>query len=132
MAKVILEKKLRNMENDLSSIIDVQENNGCTALHSAVWVENTELVQLLVEHGANTDLHNEFGETALRFAVFKENTELVRWLVEHGADATITDYRGETPLNFAKGFPQSDKLDKIIDILQKYLNNLKTLPMIIN
>ena len=53
-----------------STSINVADRSGDTALHCAVRnpSTNTEMIQLLLDNGANTDLKNANGETALDIA----------------------------------------------------------------
>jgi ankyrin repeat protein len=66
-------------------------------LPHAVWSENTSLVQLVFERGANA------GSTlALQNAVSRDNYEIVEWLVDNAKpDIGAKDFRGKTPLTDA-------------------------------
>ena len=43
-------------------------NNGTTPLHHASSIGNTEVVQLLIDNGANINAKNNFGSTPLHYA----------------------------------------------------------------
>ncbi|MBO6509186.1 MAG: ankyrin repeat domain-containing protein [Roseibium sp.] len=47
---------------------NLQGDIGYTPLHYAVMAQNRDLVAILLQHGARTDLASEFGETALSLA----------------------------------------------------------------
>lgn len=59
------------------------------------------VVELLLRHGARTDLASDFGTTPLHAAVFTGDCELVANLVGHGASLDATDERGCTALDAA-------------------------------
>ena len=69
--------------------INAQAINGFTPLHDAAWVGDYQLVKMLVEHGARTDIRNNDGQTALQCA------EIGRGRApEHGrTNATPEDYQ---------------------------------------
>jgi ankyrin repeat protein len=69
--------------------INAQAINGFTPLHDAAWVGDYQLVKLLVERGARTDIKNNDGQTALECA------EIGRGRApEHGrTNATPEDYQ---------------------------------------
>jgi ankyrin repeat protein len=61
---------------------------GDTLLMSAAKYSNTEVVQVLIEAGANVNAKNKLGQTALTIADNKDNSwrrEIVALLIEHGA-----------------------------------------------
>lgn len=52
--------------------VNLQGDIGYTPLHYAVMARNTDLADLLLQHGARTDLSSEFGETAVSLAKERE------------------------------------------------------------
>ena len=60
-----------------------------------------EMVQLLLENGANIEARDQRGETALMMAIRKDDLEMVQLLLEHGANIEARDQRGETALMIA-------------------------------
>jgi len=71
--------------------------HGIPLLPHAVWSENSSLVQLVFERGANA------GATlALQNAVSRGNYEIVEWLVDNaGPDVRAKNFQGKTPLTVA-------------------------------
>lgn len=74
------------------------ENEQTPALHTAVMKRNLELVQLLLEHGADVNQKTWGGGTAIFYAATR-TPEMTRLLLEHGASVTITNGYGRTPLH---------------------------------
>lgn len=72
-------------------------DEGCTPLHHAVYFEHKEMVEYLLNKGA--DLHNrnnEKGNTPLHDAASTVNIEIVKLLIQRGAKST-KNKEGETP-----------------------------------
>lgn len=76
-------------------IINSTNDTGETALHLAVYSGNMNIVEQLVDHGANIDSRNDYGETALFYAARKNMPALVRLLLQRGSDVDIEDRFGE-------------------------------------
>jgi hypothetical protein len=64
-------------------------------------LDNPELVQALLEHGADPYAVNENGLTALHYACRSNHTRTVRVLLEHHVDPNRKDRDGFTPLMWA-------------------------------
>ncbi len=78
------------------------DNNGNTPLIWAACKKNTEIVRMLIEHGAHVNIHvnhtDMYGRTALMVATGNGCIDIVRILIEAGADVHHTDDHGETSL----------------------------------
>jgi Ankyrin repeats (3 copies) len=83
------------------------ERYGATALHYACigGSDNVELVQLLLEHGANVHAQQRKGrsneDTALHHASAKNHVNVARLLLQHGASITVQNKAGQTPVDVA-------------------------------
>jgi ankyrin repeat protein len=66
-----------------------------------VHAQNVEAAQLLIEHGADVNGHNEHGVVALHLFAGCDNTSMVEFLISRGADVNMRDGHGETPLHEA-------------------------------
>lgn len=69
---------------------------------TAAKTENIEVIQFLLNKGADINECDQFGDTALLIAVAGKNIPLIKYLVEHGANVNPKPgYRGSTPLSLA-------------------------------
>ena|GEM_PF-4287420 len=85
----------------LENGVDVNEqtnNGGVTALFFAVTARNVEMMELLIENGANIELGRMLDSKPLIHSVKKNNPELVKYLLEKGADPSVKDGWGVSPL----------------------------------
>jgi ankyrin repeat protein len=62
---------------------------------------NLEMLQVMMEFGANVNACDEMGQTSLLVAVEALNSASVKFLLEHGADINIPDKYGQTALHCA-------------------------------
>lgn len=69
-----------------------------TLLHLAAMKGQTEVVELLVDHGADMSALTSSGETPLHYAA---NIETVALFLERGADVNTRGRSGNTPLHYA-------------------------------
>ena len=59
---------------------------------------HTEVVRLLLEHGADPNLVNMCGETPVHAAAKIDSIDVITFLCKHGADVNICDVTGSTAL----------------------------------
>ena len=74
-----------------------------TPLYYAARMGQKDVVQLLIERGADPNWQHGSGMTPLSLAAAKENSNVVRVLLDAGADPNKTGRWGYTPLSFARG-----------------------------
>lgn len=67
---------------------------------------------MLLEHGADPNIHIMKGDTVLHLAVKNKDIELIKLLLEHDADPNIKNNSGKSPLDIAK-------IKEIRNLLQK-------------
>ncbi len=69
---------------------------------------HADVVEILLQHGANPDLRDQDGRTALSWAAGEGRLASVRVLLEYEADANLSDRENVTPLMLAarSGYPR--------------------------
>ena len=121
-------------DNNISSIRicvergdDVNMDNlrcGTTPLTNAAQNGNEEIVNYLLNNGANPNKKSIDGFLPIEFAIMQKNPNITRLLVEKGADLSLESRYG-TPLSFAKRCRESAgseeeraKVNQVIEILE--------------
>ena len=76
---------------------------GNSPLHSATYYEDPEMVQAILDCGADVNVQNRVGYTPLTYAMIGrfEDPRVVRLLLGHGADPNSRKRDGTTPLHRA-------------------------------
>ena len=76
---------------------------GNSPLHSAAYYEDLEMVQVLLDFGADVNGKNNFGATPLPFATQGRFSDprVVRLLLDHGADPNVLTWNGIPSLHQA-------------------------------
>jgi hypothetical protein len=98
--------------------VNIKDENGETPLHRAAFFGYSEIVDLLLKHGASVDARSYVtvaltgGDTPLQLASIKGHVEIVKLLLEHHANVNSTDGLLLTPLHSAawKGYTEIVKL----------------------
>lgn len=67
----------------------------------AICYDRMDMLELLVELGANVNVADLYGGTALHFAIGSHREEMVHFLVKSGADIHQADHEGRNGLHFA-------------------------------
>jgi cytohesin len=80
----------------------VAGGNGRRPLNWAALNNDTKMIELLLELGADIDRQNLSGFTPLHHAVEAEAVEAIELLLSRGADTTIKNGRNLTPAEFAR------------------------------
>ena len=86
---------------------------GATALMIAVEWRREDMVKLLLEYGADTEIRDKKGRAPLLLAAHEGDLEIVRHLVKSGANLETEDRWGRTPLSWA-GWNRHDKVVKYL------------------
>jgi ankyrin repeat protein len=85
--------------------VNIQDNAGYTALHAAALNGHTDIVELLLNSGANPNMQSYVdGDTPLHDAYANQHNDVVKLLILHGADPQVKNQKHEPaiPINFAK------------------------------
>jgi ankyrin repeat protein len=93
------------------------EDRGETALHFAAksWNDSGEIVQFLLDQGADIHAPGTEGRTALHEAIREENLQVFRILLDRGACIECTDCGGSTALHFAARGGKVDIVQLLLD-----------------
>ncbi len=78
--------------------LDLQDQDGNTALIRAISERDQNIAYELIKAGANPDLQNKEGNTALMISAQNGLTEVTSTLVQIGADLNIRNHNGATAL----------------------------------
>jgi ankyrin repeat protein len=81
--------------------VNAPQGDGATPLHWAVYRLDAELVEILLDRGANADVENRYGSSPLAEAVKAGNAELVAMLLDAGAAVDSPNLDGQTTLMLA-------------------------------
>jgi len=91
-----------------------------TPLEAAVGTGSTDMVQLLLDHGATIDERSPGGETPLFSA---KDPVMVKFLVSHGSDPNAVNFDGDTAVHVESGMGQQGMVDAFLSAGAK-LNGL--------
>ncbi|KAL5471543.1 hypothetical protein EMCRGX_G029667 [Ephydatia muelleri] len=73
-------------------------------MRTAMLSGNTQVAQVLIQHGANLNLTDADGKTALMMASLGGFHDLAQLLLQHGADLCAKSKYGKNALDFARSF----------------------------
>ena len=102
------------IDNDLSQVkailktavdVNLQDDNGWTALHFAAQAFNEELIVYLLKKKADPNVQNGYGNTPLWVALFNcqgQKTKVFDAFLKHGANPQLKNYSGSSPLDLAE------------------------------
>ena len=83
--------------------VDARDSFGGTALHAAMFQDNMDIVEKLINYGFDINAKGTSnGYTPLHDAVWADNLPAAKLLIDHGADPNITNNEGQTPADKAE------------------------------
>ena len=104
--------KLLNSEFDLNKIV---EDCG-TPLHVASMNGHKEIVEILIDSGADVHIGNGWGNmTPLHLAARKGQKDIAQMLIKEGIDVDVKDEDGNTPLLEASEYGHKELIQLLID-----------------
>lgn len=90
-------------------------SDGTTALHWAVYYDNVDVVERLLQAGAAVDAVNDYGSSPLTEAAVAGNAAVIRLLLEAGADPNLPGADGQTPLMIVARTHRVDAAQLLLD-----------------
>ena len=99
---------------------DVQtrnKNKMTTLMIAAMYNDQPEVIDALVEQGAELNAQNHKGNTALIFAAMMNNPKVVRALLNHGANIEIANHDRKKALHYARSNPRLKKDAELLGLL---------------
>lgn len=119
-------RTVREMVDATPSLLDENNEYGFTPLMHAVSSMNRtpQLVQMLIDVGANVNAQTDEGYTALHMMIDVDGStgfgeipgQIARLLVEAGADIEVRQHWGWTPLMSAVVEGTADELQALVDV----------------
>ena len=78
----------------------ITDKSGHTCLHKAVWLDcNKEIIQAIIDHGADVNATNKMDQTSLMIACLDGNADAIKLLLNAGTELNIRDKYGNTCLH---------------------------------
>ena len=101
-----------------ADVSDVRASDEMTALKFSIHGLNPEIIQLLIDHGAEVDGPPGTSQTALMLAARNNDVDALRVLVDNGADRTLTCKLPWAENRTAQGLAELEKRRKAITFFQ--------------
>ena len=102
---------IKVIEEKGANVNTVNEKDGNTPLHIAIFRNKIEVILALIKAGAFVNAVNKEGDTPLHRTIASNNHELVRLLVKSGADLTKENKKGETPMTMLESRANNRELE---------------------
>jgi ankyrin repeat protein/L-ascorbate metabolism protein UlaG (beta-lactamase superfamily) len=110
------------------ALLNSKSEDGRTPLHAAVMGGHKELMQYLIQEGADIDALDKEGRTPLLNAIILKKPELAHTLIEMGADVKIKSKEGANAIIYALFFGSKDLIEPILDsgqdVNERYLGGV--------
>jgi len=117
---------LKNNKNN----INIQDKDGDTPLHIAIFLCNYEIIKILLDNGADITIKDKYGQSAvhrLYFGIKDDNiNKIIKLLEEKNVNFSTVDNLGNTVLHIT--LKQIIKFNTVLTIKHKiFINKLKSL-----
>ena len=113
-------QRVNAMLRDNSKLVQERYARGDTALHHATRNGDLEIVEQLVDAGADVNVTSDHAHFPLYCAAGHGHVETTQYLVEHGADLQARLADGKTVVEWLKQYADHDRrLKSCLDVLEK-------------
>ena len=102
--------------------VNHEENDSFTALHFAVQEGHHDVVEVLIDAGADIEAKSSEGCAPLHYACGDGKLAIVKLLVKAGADVCATDDQGSTCLNVASGNGHTETVRYLVGLTEVDVN----------
>jgi ankyrin repeat protein len=111
--KIVYDNNLELFKSEVQKLddINIQNKYGWTLLHITIRRNRADMVNFLLDNGADIDKVDGVGWTPLMEAIMDNMTDLCKVLVDRGADTSIANARGVTAPMLAQKFSREDMYD---------------------
>merc|ERR1719262_1734416 len=99
--------------------VEIQDNDGQTALFGAVYAGHHQLVEELIDKKCPLEAHTKRGETALMWAAMNQQLQCLQVLVAAGAMIHTQDENGQKALDHAEGTLNSHVVEVLREAAKK-------------
>ena len=100
-----------------------KNNHGCTALHCAADQKHADVVEVLIDAGADIDMKDNMGGTPLHWTCRLGALDVMKLLVKAGAGVGVTDNDGNTCLILAAYSGYTETVRYLVGLPQVDVNN---------
>lgn len=101
--------------------LNIQDNYGCTVLHTIILNRDHKLFKLIMTKNINLDIQDNWGNTALHYAVKNGDLNEIKLLIQSGANYKIKNKLNKTPQEIAREKSES-KNCLLPNFVNKFLN----------
>ena len=95
--------------------VNKKDIHGRTFIHQAAFFGQTDIVKLVLDHGANIEEKNSEGESPIHRAAGEGHLDTVKLLLDLGAKVHEKDNDGRTPIYRAKMNGHTDTVKLLLD-----------------
>ena len=103
--------------------VNLRNDDNKTALQHAVFMKETDIVQLLIDAGAEVNTQNNEGHSPLYVACKSGELDIVKMLVRAGAGVSVADNDGYTCLMLAAWHGHTDIVRYLVGVPEVELNH---------
>jgi ankyrin repeat protein len=115
--------RVANLLCEHSAVVDVRDEDDWTPLHVAAFTGSVDIMQWLLNHGAEASAEINDQRTPLHMAIRAWATKLkaVQVLLEHNIDVNSRDDVGETPLHDLLDDADPSEVGETVEIVRRLL-----------